>query len=133
MAVQRIDHINLSASGPRFRALRDFYCDVLELQPGVRPPLRSEGLWLYAEGAPIVHLVERPKHDEPEAQSIAPMGLDHVALRCSNLEQTVERLRQLGVAHRVSDTTAAGQVLIRLEDPSGLTLELVFDQSEQPL
>lgn len=129
MTVQRIDHINLSAAGKRFAALRDFYCDVLGLEAGVRPPLRSKGLWLYAGGAPIVHLVELPAHG-PEAHGAAPSGLDHVALRCSNLEQTVARLQRLGVSHVVNEVNAAGQVLVRLEDPAGLTLELVFDQGK---
>ena len=124
MTIHRIDHINLSASGERLAALRDFYCDVLGLEAGTRPPLRSRGTWLYAGGAPIVHLVELPAHDGPEE------GLDHVALRCSNLEQTVERLQRLGVSHVVNDVNAAGQVLVRLEDPTGLTLELVFDQGK---
>ena len=130
MTVHRIDHINLSASGKSFAALRDFYRDVLGLQPGVRPPLRSAGMWLYADGAPIVHLVDLPAHAGPTPQGSAPSGPDHIALRCSNLEQTVQRLRRLGVAHVVNAVNAAGQVLVRLEDPAGLTLELVFEASK---
>ena len=129
MTVQRIDHINLSASGERFAALRDFYCGALGLEAGARPALRSKGLWLYAGGAPIVHLVELPVHGS-EAGGGTPSGLDHVALRCTDLEQTVARLRRLGVSHVVNDVNAAGQVLVRLQDPAGLTLELVFDQGQ---
>lgn len=129
MTVQRIDHINLAAAGERFAALRRFYCDALGLEAGVRPPLRSQGLWLYAGGAAIVHLVQLSA-GEREARGRAPAGLDHVALRCSDLEQTVDRLRQLGVSHVVNDVNAAGQVLVRLQDPSGLTVELVFDQGK---
>jgi glyoxylase I family protein len=128
MAVQSIDHINLSACGNTFRALRDFYCDALGLEPGMRPPLRSTGLWLYAGAAPIVHLVELPGQGGVSAPSAARTGLDHAAFRCANLAQSLERLQRFGVVHVVNDVNAAGQILVRLEDPTGLTLELVFDQ-----
>lgn len=126
MAVQGIDHINLSASGNAFAALRDFYRDALGLEPGARPPLRSAGLWLYAGAAPIVHLVEIPGRDGVAASSAARAGLDHVAFRCVDLAKSLERLQRFGVAHIVNEANAAGQILVRLEDPAGLTLELVF-------
>jgi len=131
MAVQGIDHINLSAAGSTFSALRDFYRDALGLEPGARPPLRSAGLWLYAGAAPIVHLVELPDGDGVAAPGAARAGLDHVALRCTDLAQSVERLKRFGVAHVVNEVNAAGQILVRLEDPTGLTLELVFDERPQ--
>lgn len=132
MAVQAIDHINLSAAGNTFAALRNFYRDALGLEPGVRPPLRSAGLWLYAGSAPIVHLVELPEQDGVAAPSAARAGLDHVAFRCADLARSIERLLRFGVAHVVNDVNAAGQILVRLEDPTGLTLELVFDERKQP-
>lgn len=128
MAVQGIDHINLSASGDTFVALRNFYCDVLGLEPGVRPPLRSTGLWLYAGAAPIAHLVELPKPDAVAASSVPRAGLDHVAFRGADLAESLARLRRFGVPHVVNEVNAAGQILVRLEDPTGLTLELVFNQ-----
>lgn len=131
MAVRGIDHINLSAAGNTFAALRDFYRDALGLEPGARPPLRSAGLWLYAGGAPIVHLLELPEEHGITAPRVARAGLDHVALRCVDLAQSVERLKRFGVAHVVNQVNAAGQILVRLEDPTGLTLELVFDQRQQ--
>jgi glyoxylase I family protein len=132
MAVQGIDHINLSASGNTFAALRNFYRDALGLVPGVRPPLRSAGLWLYAGAAPIVHLVELPEQDGAAAPSAAHAGLDHVALRCTDLAQSLERLQRFGVTHVVHEVNAAGQILVRLKDPTGLPLELVFDSRKQP-
>jgi len=131
MTVFGIDHINLRASGQGFVALRDFYCDVLGLEPGPRPPLRSSGLWLYAGETAVVHLVEAPEREESDAQSARPPRLDHVALRCFNLEQTLQKLRQLGVAPVINEVQATGQVLVRLEDPAGLSIELVFAPSER--
>lgn len=130
MTVHGIDHINLCAAGKSFAALRAFYCDILGLEPGPRPPLRSAGLWLYAGDAPVVHLVELPGEDDTAAHRIAPSALDHVALRCSNLDEALQRLRRLGISHVVNESKAARQMLVRVQDPAGLTIELVFDLRE---
>ena len=43
-------------------ATRDFYRDVLGLTVGPRPPLPFTGYWLYAGGAPCVHIAERASY-----------------------------------------------------------------------
>jgi catechol 2,3-dioxygenase-like lactoylglutathione lyase family enzyme len=130
MPVHAIDHFNLRAPRKLLAALRAFYCDALGLESGPRPPLRSSGLWLYAGQAPIVHLVEIPDTSAPPPRP-APAVLDHVAFQCSNLERTLERLQRLEVKHVVTQVAATRQVLVRLQDPAGLSVELVFAQSEQ--
>ncbi len=127
MPVHHLDHLNLRASGSAFAALREFYCQVLGLRIGERPPLASAGLWLYAGIAPIVHLVELPEDATPSAAPAAPgIAFDHVAFACSGLEEVLSRLEKLGVPNAVQANPAANQVLVRLEDPSGLRVELVF-------
>jgi catechol 2,3-dioxygenase-like lactoylglutathione lyase family enzyme len=37
---------------------KDFYCDVLGLQNGDRPPLDFPGYWLYSGGMATVHLMQ---------------------------------------------------------------------------
>lgn len=126
MTVRGIDHINFRGSAKSLEALRAFYCDVLGLHTGQRPPLRSSGLWLYAGHSPIIHLVETPDPEVIEAPSVAAPPLDHIALHCSDLEQMLERFRRLGIEHSVNEVPAAGQIQVRLLDPSGLTVELIF-------
>jgi catechol 2,3-dioxygenase-like lactoylglutathione lyase family enzyme len=129
MPVHGLDHINLRASGGAFAALRDFYCQVLGLRIGARPPLASAGLWLYAGDAAIVHLVEEPDAGRPAAAAAARGAggaCDHVAFECSGLGDMLGRLERLGVPNAVQTSAVTGQVVIRLEDPSGLCLELVF-------
>ena len=36
---------------------KDFYCEVLGLENGDRPPLGFPGYWLYSGGVPTVHLL----------------------------------------------------------------------------
>ena len=40
-------------------ATRDFYCGVLGLEAGERPPLEFPGYWLYVGEVPAVHVAER--------------------------------------------------------------------------
>ena len=134
MPVHRLDHINLCASGTAFAALRDFYCRILGLRIGDRPPLESEGLWLYAGGAPIVHLVEGPEgRGTPAGITASGVALDHVAFACSGLEEILGRLRKCGVPNAVRAHSVTGQIQVRLEDPSGLKIELVFAPDEGPV
>lgn len=130
MPVHRLDHINLRASGVAFAALRDFYSHILGLSVGARPPLQSEGLWLYAGDVAVVHLVEAQEQSCPiGGTGGSGTALDHVAFRCSALEETIGRLGSIGLPHSVQVQSATGQTLVRLRDPSGLRVELVFETS----
>lgn len=131
MPVHRLDHVNLRASGGAFAALRDFYSRIVGLRIGERPPLQSQGLWLYAGELAIVHLVEAPgAAGGPGPTTESGSALDHIALGCSGLEEMIGKLRTMGVPHTVQIQSVTGQTLVRLEDPSGLRLELVFEAAE---
>jgi len=107
--------------------LRDFYCDVLGFTVGPRPPFRSTGFWLYAAGAPVLHLVAAAPGSEPLPEvSQRRSAADHLAFRCSDLEGTLERLRQHGVAYRVDEVPLLNETQIFLHDPAGMGVELNF-------
>lgn len=132
MPVHRLDHINLRVSGAAFAALRDFYCRILGLRIGDRPPLESKGLWLYAGGAPIVHLVEASEGTGTSAATTGSgVALDHIAFECSDLEQILGRLATFDVPSAVRVNSVTGQIQLRLEDPSGLRIELLFPLGER--
>lgn len=132
MPVHRLDHINLRAAGREFAALREFYRGILGLAVGARPALESAGLWLYGGGAPLVHLVEASEQSRVPAAASGPgTALDHVAFGCTGLEEMLGRLERLGVAKLVRAQSATGQILLRLEDPCGLRVELVFAADEE--
>src|SRR5215216_4432930 len=42
---------------------RAFYCDVLGLRAGPRPPFNFKGLWIYAGDVACVHVAERASYD----------------------------------------------------------------------
>jgi len=55
MTVKNLDHFNIRASGPLLEELREFYCDLIGLSEGFRPPFEEAGYWLYAGDLAILH------------------------------------------------------------------------------
>ena len=58
MTIEAIHHVNIRAPATHIAKLKDFYCEVVGLSDGWRPPFESRGHWLYAGTQPVVHLVE---------------------------------------------------------------------------
>jgi catechol 2,3-dioxygenase-like lactoylglutathione lyase family enzyme len=120
-----LHHVNLRVSATELQLLREFYCDALGLSVGWRPPFKSNGLWLYAGDIPIVHLVEATG-TVPAIEHGAASRFDHIALRCSDLEPTLERLEAKSISYRVVPIPASAEVQVVLSDPLGFTVELNF-------
>jgi catechol 2,3-dioxygenase-like lactoylglutathione lyase family enzyme len=103
---------------------RQFYVGILGLTEGERPPFKFAGLWLYAGGAPILHL-SSAKLPEPRAGVI-----DHIAFSTTDLKATVQRLKQHGIEHTVNRQVGTGIWQVFCHDPMGAKVELDFDPSE---
>ena len=68
---------------------KEFYCDVLGLENGDRPPLDFPGYWMYCGDVPVVHLVPlrdplamRGQVNCPDPAKGEPRGtgaVDHIA------------------------------------------------------
>src|SRR5687767_295529 len=128
MAVHSIHHVNLRVARSELRQLRDFYCEVLSLTEGWRPPFDSHGYWLYANAAPIVHLVEMRPEEPPRAR---PGGaIDHVSLKCTNLDQTISHLRSRGVEFAMAEVPLLGDIQLFFKDPAGTGVELTFEKAQ---
>lgn len=127
MPVKGFSHFNLRAPRALLEELRAFYCDVVGLEVGLRPPFRSFGYWLYAGGYPILHLSEAgPSENRP----VQPFGtFDHAAFRCTGQAQYEQELKRRGIPYRVASVPATQQVQIFLTDPAGNGVELNFAPS----
>ena len=58
--IASLDHVNILT--PDVDQCRKFYIDALGFEEGFRPDFGFPGLWLYLEGAPVLHFIET---DEP--------------------------------------------------------------------
>jgi catechol 2,3-dioxygenase-like lactoylglutathione lyase family enzyme len=128
MPVRGFDHYNLRAARPLLDELRDFYCDVVGLRVGERPPLRRFGYWLYAGDRPVLHLSEA---DSEETRSTTvTTTFAHAAFDCTDRAGFERRLNERGVRFRVAQVPVTNQVQLFFLDPAGNGVELGFDAAD---
>jgi catechol 2,3-dioxygenase-like lactoylglutathione lyase family enzyme len=109
-------------------ATRDFYIDLMGLTEGPRPAFKFPGLWLYAGGQPIVHIIAgRKMPDDPAGV------LDHMAFTAHDLPTTAAKLKQRGIEYDLRRLPMPGNEQWQLfcRDPNGAVVELDFDPSEK--
>ena len=126
MTIDGIDHVNIRAPAADIAKLKQFYCDVLGLREGWRPPFESRGFWLYAGMQPLVHLVE-----DAAADSGGRAGVDHVAFRTTDLESFTARLRQRDIEYRLTEVPALGLRQVVIRDPIGIGVEVTATRPSQ--
>ena len=117
---------------------KTFYCDVLGLENGDRPPLGFPGYWLYSGGVPTVHLLGERKPREgivvrgTEKKFDNTGRFDHIAFAASDLTGVRKRIANKNVKFREQVIPRTGGTQIFLYDPDGVGVELNFDASETP-
>ncbi|CAG0978877.1 lactoylglutathione lyase [Methylophilaceae bacterium] len=119
-----IGHINMRAPRAMLDRLYDFYTTVVGLKNGERPPFARFGYWLYAGDADVVHLLEASPDEERLVNVVTT--IDHVAFKCEGLHAFESRLKQLGVAYKVTKIPLTGQDQLVVKDPAGNLVELNF-------
>ena len=112
--------MNIRAPAGDIARLRDFYCEIVGLREGWRPPFKSRGHWLYGGPHPLVHLVESGEN----LGLASGGGVDHVAFRCSDLAPMIERLRNRGIDYQLSRVPSLGDEQLLFRDPLGIGVEL---------
>jgi catechol 2,3-dioxygenase-like lactoylglutathione lyase family enzyme len=118
MTIRGIDHINIGT--PRLDETKRFFCDILGLTEGWRPPFSFGGAWLYAGETAVVHLVEIPKAKGPSADA----ALDHFAFRIDDLDGVVRRLDEAGIDYRLTDVPGSKTRQVFVRDLNGVNIEL---------
>jgi catechol-2,3-dioxygenase len=121
-------HYNFRAPRETLDGLRDFYCQVVGLVEGQRPPFNNFGYWLYAGERAVLHLSESGPQ---ETCSIGVKGtFDHAAFDCRGRAETEDRLARLGVPYRVAVVPLTGLVQLFMQDPAGNGVELNFSPDD---
>jgi catechol 2,3-dioxygenase-like lactoylglutathione lyase family enzyme len=114
---------------------REFYCEVLGLENGDRPPLDFPGYWLYSGGTATVHLMGTRQPREgivvrgTETKYEDTGRLDHIAFAATDVEGVRKRLQAKNVKFRESIVPRTGDTQFFLYDPDGVGVELNFPKT----
>jgi catechol 2,3-dioxygenase-like lactoylglutathione lyase family enzyme len=120
MPVNGIDHVNIRTTD--VATSEQFYVDLFgfEYRQGSEI-MGNTPHWLFdAQGQPIIHF----RIMEPDAPTTGP--IDHVALKCQDVQSMVERLKARDVVYQMAENIVPGVTQIILKDPHGVSLELNF-------
>ena len=130
MPLGALQHYTIEPSD--LEATKNFYCDVLGLENGDRPPLGFPGYWLYSGGVATVHLLGERKPREGivvrgTAKKFEDTGrFDHIAFAATDIEGVRKRLQSRNVKFREQIVPRTGAAQIFLHDPDGVGVELNF-------
>lgn len=107
-------------------ATLDFYCGLLGLREGWRPPFDFPGAWLYGEGPEaILHVIFGRPLPQPAAGVI-----DHMAFSARDLRGTRTRLDERGIRYDLRQLPGGGVWQLFTFDPNGARVELDFAADE---
>jgi catechol 2,3-dioxygenase-like lactoylglutathione lyase family enzyme len=115
----------------------EFYCTVVGLRVGTRPPLEFPGYWLYARDTPCLHIAERSSYrahatriglevsDDPGG----PGPVDHIAFNATDYDELSRRLERSGVAAIRNTVPGGGPRQLFIPGPDGVRIEINVRQS----
>jgi catechol 2,3-dioxygenase-like lactoylglutathione lyase family enzyme len=140
MPIQRLDHYTIRTT--RLEDCRAFYVDIMGFEVGPRPPFKFPGLWLYADGAAVVHIIGIDENDPrglvdylgaKHRQDVHGTGtIDHIAFSATGLRDMYAHLKARNVPYRERSVPNLGLHQVFLEDPNGVTIELNYPATEAP-
>jgi len=102
-----------------------FYQDLLGLTAGTRPNFEFPGAWLYAGGAPILHVIGGHPRDDLKAGVI-----DHMAFSARGLASVLANLKSRNIEHLCRRQVDSGTWQVFFFDPNGARVELDFPADE---
>jgi catechol 2,3-dioxygenase-like lactoylglutathione lyase family enzyme len=111
---------------------RAFYCDVLGLRTGERPPFRFKGLWIYAGDVACIHVAERASYDATSRTAINPAdpndhgsgSVDHIAFAATDYDELVGKFARYGVQYRATQVPGKDLRQLFVFDPDGIQIEI---------
>jgi len=123
MPVEGMNHFTVLTAD--LELCKRFYMDLLGLQEGFRPDLGFPGVWLYAVGQAVLHVIAgRKLPDDPHGV------LDHMAFTATDLPGTVAKLKARNIEYDLRRQAQSGTWQLFCFDPNGARVELDFDATE---
>lgn len=102
----QLDHATIVTAD--LDAARRFFVDVVGLTQGARPPFSIDGYWLYANGRPLVHLIDATV--AAQVGRVAPR-IDHIAFRLESADEwqaLSQRLRATDTPYQLAEVPQMG-------------------------
>jgi catechol 2,3-dioxygenase-like lactoylglutathione lyase family enzyme len=111
---------------------RAFYCDVLGMRTGPRPPFDFEGLWIYVGDVAVVHVAGQASYAQsgraPESAAQAARhgsgSVDHIAFAADNYDELIASFQRHGVSYRATQVPASTLRQLFVLDPDGIQIEI---------
>ena len=115
-----LDHINIRTND--LKSVSSKLVRLLGLEEGYRPPFLSEGVWLYGNGYPVVHI---SKSDQAPGNDTG--SLDHIAFKDDDYEGLKSRLQLDGIEYTdyIVPNTGTRQVFFKVNHE--IKIEVNFD------
>jgi len=124
MAIEGMNHFTILTDDVERTV--GFYGEFLGLMPGPRPDFAFPGAWLYANGAPILHVIGGRPSIELKAGVI-----DHMAFTGRHLAALLEKLEARGIEHVCRRQVGSGVWQVFFFDPNGAKVEIDFAAEEK--
>lgn len=102
----QLDHATIVTA--ELDATRRFFVEVAGLTEGARPPFSVAGYWLYANGRPVLHLIDSTT---PAVAGRATPRIDHVAFRLegdAEWQALLARVDAAGVGYQTAQVPQMG-------------------------
>lgn len=126
MPIARMDHFTIVTKDAEMTAA--FYNDILGFTKGPRPNFMFPGCWLYNDGKPVLHVIQKP--EIPEGGGV----LDHMAYWGSDLAGYIAKLKSRGIAYDLrrlpQGGVGEGTWQLFFLDPNGAKVEIDLAPTE---
>ena len=137
MPLSHIEHVLIQTSD--IAKTVEWYVRVLGMRAGFTPDFKFPVQWLYLGDRDVVHVTEggantsenRKRYVGQQTTATEGSGaIDHVAFRCTGLQETLAHLRAEGVEFKERQVNDQGLYQLFLFDPNGIKVELNFANAE---
>lgn len=126
MTIQRMDHFTIVTTDAQ--ATAKFYNEMLGFTAGERPNFGFPGVWLWNDGKPVLHVIQKP--EIPKGGGV----LDHMAFWGTDLASYIGKLKAKGMEYDLRRLPeggfGAGTWQLFFHDPNGAKVEIDLDSTE---
>src|SRR3954452_13408568 len=106
MKLNGLQHLNIRCAVSDLPAIEKFYSEVMGLKKGPRPNFPNEGIWLWSDTAPLIHVSARCA--EGFLQEKHHSSVDHIAFAMNGAADFRDRVKKLGLAFEQQNVPQAG-------------------------